>query len=211
MRGFHSHAIRERWDRYFDSLHLVAPEGAFLSLLERYDEPHRAYHTLRHIEECFEQFDLVSDVRSPGEAGIALWFHDAIYDPRSSDNEVRSAELARSVLSGVGATSVTIEAVERLILATQHSATPHDHDALVVVDVDLAIFAADASRYQEYGEQIRREYHWVAEIEFRRERVAILRQFLDREFLYNTTSFRRRLEARARTNLAREIASLSTW
>jgi predicted metal-dependent HD superfamily phosphohydrolase len=177
--------------------------------VERYSEPHRAYHTLQHIGECFAQFDRVHDARAPGEVGLALWFHDAIYDPRASDNEARSAQWARAVLGESGARTTVIEAVERLILATQHDATPQDHDAQIVVDIDLSILGADADRFQEYEDQVRREYEWIEEEAFRRGRTNVLRSFLDRPFIYSTDDFRARLETRARSNLARSIAALS--
>jgi len=202
-------ALGKQWDRCFETLSLRAPAGAFESLVERYSEPHRAYHTLQHIGECFAQFDRVHDAHAPGEVGLALWFHDAIYDTHASDNEARSAEWARAVLDEAGAPATTIEAVERLILATQHDVTPQDHDAQIVVDIDLSILGADADRFQEYEVQVRREYAWVDDDAFRHGRTKVLRSFLERPFIYSTADFRARFEARARSNLAGSIAALS--
>ena len=56
---------------------------------------HRAYHTLRHIEACLawmRDAPLEDDDRIAAE--FAIWFHDAVYDTRASDNEERSADLA---------------------------------------------------------------------------------------------------------------------
>lgn len=201
--------LRNHWDWCFETLSLRAPDGVFETLVARYSEAHRAYHTLQHIEECFAQFDRVHGARAPGEVGLALWFHDAIYDPRASDNEARSAEWARAVLVESGAPATTIEAVERLILATQHDATPQDHDAQIVVDIDLSILGADENRFQEYEVQVRREYQWVEENAFRRGRTDVLQAFLNRPFIYSTADFRARLGASARSNLTRSIAALS--
>jgi len=202
-------ALRKHWDGCFETLSLRAPAGVFEALVARYGEPHRAYHTLQHIGECFAQSDHVRDVHRPGEVWLALWFHDAIYNPRASDNEARSAQWARAVLVESGAPATTIEEVERLILATQHDATPQDHDAQIVVDIDLSILGADADRFQEYEVQVRREYAWVDDDAFRHGRTKVLRSFLERPFIYSTADFRARFEARARSNLAGSIAALS--
>ena len=60
------------------------------ALLARYSEPHRRYHTLQHLAECFAAFDEIADLaQHPADVELALWFHDAIYDTRRSDNEQR--------------------------------------------------------------------------------------------------------------------------
>ena len=60
----------------------------FQELIARYSEPHRKYHTCRHLEECFEKLsELRSEALHPHEVELALWFHDAIYEKDSSENE----------------------------------------------------------------------------------------------------------------------------
>lgn len=197
------------WERSFERLHLRAPNGVFESLIERYSEPHRAYHTLQHIGECFEQLYCVRDASQSDAVGLALWFHDSIYDPHASDNEARSAEWARVVLTKSSAPNRVIDAVERMILATKHDAEPQEHDVQLVVDIDLSILGADEGRYLEYEEQIRREYEWVEESAFRRGRLKVLQTFLGRSSIYSTDDFCTRLEVRARSNLVRSIAVLT--
>ena len=62
--------LREQWGRCFGILSLRPPEGTFESLAKRYSEPQRAYHTLQHISECFEQFDRIRDADSAGAVGL---------------------------------------------------------------------------------------------------------------------------------------------
>jgi predicted metal-dependent HD superfamily phosphohydrolase len=51
------------------------------ALLSRHDEPHRHYHSRQHLTECLEHFDAVRHLPThAAEVGVALWFHDAVYD-----------------------------------------------------------------------------------------------------------------------------------
>ena len=195
--------LESHWRRSFAGLCLAVPQGVFEALVERYREPHRAYHTLQHIGECLGRLDTVR--RAPAETALAIWFHDAIYDPRASDNEKRSAAWARAVL---GDTAVSRK-VEMMILATKHDAVPLDAASRLLVDIDLAILAAPEPRYSEYEAQIRKEFAFLDEATWRAERQKVLRRFTDRAFIYGSAEFRS-LETRARRNLERSINALIT-
>ena len=170
----------------------------------------RAYHNPRHLEECLVQFDTVRGLfRRPDEAEAAVWFHDAIYDPRADDNEERSADLADRLLGPAGVPTEYLAEIRRLILATGHRGTrdPQD-DAALVTDIDLTIFGTEPERFDEYERDIRREYAFAADDEFRRRRAQILESFLARPAIYATRGFADRFEAPARANLRRSIAAL---
>ena len=50
--------LAERWSALWTALHLSMPEDAHANrILGRYAEPHRAYHTLQHLEECLGWLD----------------------------------------------------------------------------------------------------------------------------------------------------------
>jgi predicted metal-dependent HD superfamily phosphohydrolase len=179
------------------------------ALLEKYAEPHRAYHSLQHLDEVLSAFELVRDLaKKPAEVELALWFHDAIYDVHSHDNEARSADWAGSVLSDGGASAASVERVRQLILATQHTAAPTTPDECLLVDIDLGILGAEPDRFAEYDRQIRQEYGFVPEPLFTQKRRAILLGFLARERIYGTAHFHAALESRARENLQGAIAAL---
>jgi predicted metal-dependent HD superfamily phosphohydrolase len=191
-----------RWLETWAFLDRAPPEGLLTELLHRYAEPHRAYHTIAHLLECFDRFDEASGLADRrGEVLLALWFHDAIYDPRASDNEERSARWAREVIAETGGSSEEGRRVEGLILSTKHEALSPAGDSALLVDIDLAILGADAARFAEYESQIRREYEWVPLPIFRQRRAAILRGFLERPRIYTTEPFFARYEAAARGNL----------
>src|SRR5512138_1006779 len=81
------------------SAHAVA-SGYFDVLDALYAEPHRKYHGMHHIENLLQRLDMLTPFSRPGfdrflEAEVAIWFHDAVYDIRSKQNEETSALLAR--------------------------------------------------------------------------------------------------------------------
>jgi predicted metal-dependent HD superfamily phosphohydrolase len=166
----------------------------------------RHYHTLQHLAECLDLFDRVAHLaRYPGEAAIALWFHDAVYLPLAKDNEARSADWACAALREAGAGEEVCERMRALIMATAHHAAPEGDDARLVVDIDLAILGADAARFAEYEGQVRAEYATVPEDLFRQKRAELLARFLERPAIYQTPELHARLENQARINLRRAI------
>jgi predicted metal-dependent HD superfamily phosphohydrolase len=201
---------RERWDAMWRSLGAarVAP-GLYDEILGRYAEPHRHYHTAQHLGECFAQLELARGLAAhPAEVELALWFHDAIYDTRRPDNELRSADWARECALAANVPDAAAARVHALIMATRHEAVPRGRDEEVLIDVDLSILGAAPERFDEYERQVREEYAWVPAFVFRRTRKGILEQFLARPAIFSTRPFHERLEASARTNLERSIARL---
>lgn len=202
----------ERWRHGWAALGAEGARAAYDDLVRRYAEPHRAYHTMQHLAECLARWEQVrGEAERPGEVELALWYHDAVYDPRREDNEARSAALARAAILAAGPVSGSARAmadrVEALILATRHDVPPAPGDEALLVDVDLAILAAAPERFDEYEAQVRAEYAWVPASLFRWKRRRVLRSLLDRPQLYSSPHFRT-LEEKARANLRRSLARL---
>jgi predicted metal-dependent HD superfamily phosphohydrolase len=176
-----------------------------------YAEPHRRYHTTQHLQELFALVDALHGV--PGttaELELALWFHDASYDPRRTDNEEQSAAWARSELLNAGLSLERVQQVSELILATKHADSPASGtEAQLLVDIDLSILGARAERFAEYEQQVREEYSWVPELSFRSARRDLLARFLARPTLYATDACRVRFEHQARLNLTAALAALA--
>ena len=201
----------ERWFSIWRGLGVAASpdlERLYARLVAAYTESHRHYHTLRHVRECFARLDeLRAPAAHPHEVELALWFHDAIYRPRRSDNEARSADWAREAALAFGVNGGAAARIHALVLATRHAAAPDTPDAQVLVDVDLSILGAERGRFDEYEQQVRREYRWVPGFLYRRERARILREFLARPRIFSTPAFFERFEAAARANLERSLGA----
>lgn len=198
------------WDATWAGLGAqAAPPGVLVRLLARYAERHRAYHTREHLEECFSLWAGTLDLcEHPYEVALALWFHDVVYEPRRSDNEVVSARWLADAARSVGVGEASIARMHALILSTRHDAPVLEGDASVLVDIDLAILGAPVARFERYEAQVRREYRWVPGPMYRASRARILRTFLERPAIYTTASFRERFEAAARVNIERSLATL---
>ncbi len=202
-------ATIEQWRAAWEALGVSPPgDRLFRQVTDCYAEPHRAYHTARHLDDCLALFPAVqAEALHPGEVELALWFHDAIYDPRAPDNEHRSAEWAEAACREAGVPEEPAGRVGALVRATRHDVVPDTADARVVADIDLAILAAAPERFGEYERQIRQEYAWVPAPLFRRERRRILEGFLARPRIFHTGYLSAR-EAAARENLRRAIRHL---
>jgi predicted metal-dependent HD superfamily phosphohydrolase len=202
-KATHRDWAAKRWRRLWRRLGASsAPMDALDALLAAYAERHRAYHDFAHIHACLEELDAVSDSAAhPAEIEAALWFHDAIYDPRRNDNEERSAQWAASVLREQEVDEAIVRRVCAMIRATRDHASSRTSDEALLLDIDLAILGSDEARFRRYDEDIRKEYSWVPERDYRAARARVLRGFLGRRPIYQTDAMRARYEASARANL----------
>lgn len=185
------------------------PLGLFNQLVAAYSQPHRRYHTLQHLRECLDHFDAAASLaRRPAEVELALWFHDAVYDPARDDNEALSAGWAARSMEAAGCDAAAASRVRELVLATHGHAETDDPDTALLLDIDLAILGTAPERFAEYERQVRAEYAHVPDEDFRVGRERVLAGFLARPRLYLTEPYRAALEERARANLAASLAAL---
>lgn len=192
-------AMKEHWKRRWTALcqgkNASKPEETFSRLWSLYHESHRAYHNFDHVAACLSLMDECG--AGSWQLEIAIWFHDAVYNPRRGDNEEQSARLALEAYPD--------RDVERLILHTKSHAAPGRDDEAWMGDIDLAILGAPENEYDRYEAAIRSEYKWVPWFRYRRKRREILESFLERDPIYHTEWFRARREATARENLRRTL------
>jgi len=177
-------------------------------LTRAYAEPQRHYHNQQHIAECLAEFDGARHLaQQPAAVELALWFHDAVYDPKAGDNEEQSAAMARNCLE-TGGPSRLAATVSDLVMATKSHSTEAGPDAALMVDVDLSILGQGEQRFVEYESQIREEYRSVPKLIFNFKRAEILERFLARSRIYATDFFAAKYEQQARRNLEDSIRQL---
>jgi predicted metal-dependent HD superfamily phosphohydrolase len=207
-------SMQKGWVRVLEK-YRVAPADAypvFDVLVAAYTAPERHYHNLEHLGEMFKVVErLAATVEDPNALHLAIWFHDAVYDARAKDNERRSGELAVDLLGPIGVPASAINRIVGMIWATAHTTDGHApaaHDTQVLLDADLAILGASEERYARYAADIRKEYAWVPDADYRAGRAAVLERFLAAPRIYLTPIMFEEGEHRARANLREEIASL---
>ncbi len=184
---------------------------AFDFLVLKYTQPHRHYHTLEHIGEMLKiTGKLGRGLPHPIELNLAVWYHDVVYDPRGKTNEEDSATVAKEQLALLGLEPHQLAIVRELILTTKHDAANESKlaEADVLLDADLAILGSSEARYLRYAADIRKEYEWVPDAEYRSGRRAVLEGFLNRPAIYRTAWLLAEGEKRARANIAAELARL---
>jgi predicted metal-dependent HD superfamily phosphohydrolase len=174
----------------------------------------RGYHGWSHPLALLKLWDQVQgDLIDPLAVKCAILLHDAIYEPRATDNEERSARLAEDLLAP-HIKSVTLGRVVRLIEATARHAIPADlptkeiSDMAMFLDMDLSILGASDAIFDAYETGVRHEYKEIPIELFNKGRAAILQGFLARDQLYLSDWGYERFEAKARANLARSIEAL---
>lgn len=211
----HATDLRDRWADLTRRLAIERDQTAGIrdDLLARYGEAHRAYHDLSHIAQCLGELDSARDLAGDDTAvELALWYHDAIYDPRANDNERRSAALFLDQATRLGLADDKRRHVARMIEATAHGQTGPDAgaapDTALLLDIDLSILGQAEPVFDRYEEGVRFEYTWVEPERFIAGRRRILVSFLARDRLFATAHFRSRYEVTARRNLARALAAL---
>lgn len=165
-----------------------------------YCEPHRHYHNLGHIAHMFS-----TRVPLTPNQVMAIWFHDAIYQPGETDNEAKSAKLASDHIISNPANGLDAKIVETIILDTR-THEPSIEESKLVLDLDLMILAGTAPQYHRYQSQIRREYERIPDDDYMKGREQFLRKMQSRLRLFHVLT---QFESNARENLRNEIARLA--
>ena len=192
----------------------AALEALWQDIATHYNEPQRAYHTLRHIQQLFKQFKQINhNLHEPHIIALALFYHDVIYDPRRSDNELKSAEYAVAALEQYLSAEQCQHIYALIMITTNHQidkSADEDKisDAAYLLDMDLSILGMPWSEYQVYAQAVRQEYRHIANEDYRTGRIAVLQKLLAHPVLYLTAYYHNYFEVQARDNIKREISLL---
>ncbi|WP_314706399.1 DUF4031 domain-containing protein [Rothia mucilaginosa] len=195
------------------------------SLLQAWEQPHRAYHHSGHLSQMLTDLDRLYAHRTQGSTPLALvlaaWFHDAVYESAPGEDERRSEQLASTSLEPLVTTGLLTEhelqMVSLLVRATATHELPESadlpagyepEDIQFFLDADMAILAAEPSHYRRYMRGVRSEYSHFDDEAFRTGRTTFLRSILGRERIFLSEQALTLWEEPAQANLQ---AELSEW
>lgn len=193
---------------------VMIDERLFERIKALHDGPERGYHGWSHpLALLALHAEVAERLHDPLAVYCAILLHDAVYEPRASDNEARSAMLAAELLAGEVSEPVlgrTLRLIEATAAHAIPSSLPDDEaaDMALFLDMDLSILGATATAFDAYEAGVRHEYSEIPDTAFRDGRARILERFLARDRLFLSDWGRIRFEAAARANLARSIAAL---
>ena len=187
-----------------------------------YTQPHRKYHNINHINDCLaelEQYQIDHpDVRNFNLNQLnwcekALWYHDAIYNPYSKQNEELSALLFEDANPGYLGFNVVSDTI---LLTAEHLKT-HDFSRMdetdpevslvqkIVLDIDLSGFGKDRLVFAMNGMNIRHEYYRTSIRDFLDGRMGFYEALVKRPTLYYTKYFNDKYHEQSRHNIEWEM------
>ena len=201
-------------DAAFTGLPLALPADQRTALAQAYATPPRAYHNAGHVHEVLRHY---ADVAAgpgwtqPREVALAVLYHDAIYEAGRSDNEARSAGLAREhIARWLPDAGIDADRVAQLIEWTARHGrldpSEVDAEAALFLDCDMAILGAEPEAFDAYDRAIAAEYRgrvpaWLYRLNRRR----FLKGLLGRGRIYLSDFFHDRFDLQARRNLRRAV------
>lgn len=183
-------------------------------LVERFAASGLAYHNATHIAHMLDGlerwFSAGLDERDRRILRYAIWLHDAFYEVDARDNERRSADIGLALLRWP---EDELSDLETCIMATKGHVAEAPL-AAILVDLDLAILAAEREAYRRYALAIRQEYGRYPDDAYRAGRVRVLQHLAQARLLQRLSGAMGLaedvLEERARANMAWEIERLSS-
>lgn len=185
----------------------------FEEIVTSYSEKSRYYHTCEHLKDLFKlSVEYGHRLENVEVVRFAIFYHDIVYKSSRSDNEIKSAALAKSRLGELNVFDDQIETIEKFILSTkrhQPLECSFPNDLLYFLDFDLSILGASSEVYDRYAKAIRMEYNQFPDFLYKPGRKKVLKRLLEKPFIYRTSDFKTKYEAQAKKNLHNELTLLS--
>ncbi|MCK9446108.1 adenylyltransferase/cytidyltransferase family protein [bacterium] len=142
-------------------------------ILNHYNETHRYYHNIDHIIDMIEsalfQDENFNNINVDEDLLLAILYHDIIYDPKSKNNEQKSADLFKKY-------HPDNDEVYNAILETDNH-MPTTILSEILSKLDLEILYQDYNTFVEYEDKIFKEYQFVDYKTYKEKRIQILEDF----------------------------------
>ncbi|KAJ2985816.1 hypothetical protein HDV02_000346, partial [Globomyces sp. JEL0801] len=185
----------KQWKEFtVHSLNSTQSNVWYQRIVEAYKEPQRHYHTMNHINRLLMlSSQSKQTIHDSTVMFLSIIFHDIVYDPKSSTNELDSIKVFNEFIESATPklSVVQIEMIQVFIKATiKHQLESIDsvtylNDLKLFLDFDLEILSSSTQIYKQYSTDIFNEYHFVSD--YNQKRIQVLMTFLDRSNVYFTT------------------------
>ena len=163
------------------------------TILSMWNESHRSYHNLNHLNDLISQINEDKSKYSEKEYEklmLTAIFHDVVYDPASQTNEEDSANFL--IECAVDKKNSDILDVKQMILDTKsHNSTTNLSEAFN--NYDMNIVERDFDQLLEWEKGISEEYSIYSKEEYREGRIKFLESLLDK-YTHNTENLLKLVE-----------------
>jgi predicted metal-dependent HD superfamily phosphohydrolase len=205
---------------------VIPLEQTEIIIRSMYEQEHRYYHNIKHINFCLNKLKEYRKATKSGESNceallkFAILTHDIIYIPGNDGDEIHSGFVAKALIMQLGtrlfsdmAPQDIANELESLIYITSHVIAPtHQHrqhcNEAIIADVDLAILGADPKTFKQYEKNIRKEYGSTRDSYFNKGRFKFLQQISNKSNIFWTEYFKDTYEQQARINIKESMAIL---
>jgi predicted metal-dependent HD superfamily phosphohydrolase len=214
--------IENKWDELS-----VSNKSESWDILNRnYSESHRAYHTWEHIENMLRKLDVLKNQTVQFDLiATAIFWHDSIYKTQLPDgncqkdsiNVFESCQLF--LQNNKFETNWEVSVVENMIIGTADhlNAKPKlDYydgfltDFNLFIDLDLCGLGAEWEQFSTNTTNIRKEFSFVSDVEFNKNRKEFLNKFFQKTPLFRSPISQLLWENQAKKNLLKEINTIRT-
>ena len=163
------------------------------TILSMWNESHRSYHNLNHLNDLISQINENKSKYSEKEYEkliLTALFHDVVYDPASQTNEEDSANFL--IECTVDKTNIDILDVKQMILDTKtHNSTTNLSESFNKYDMNIV--ERDFDQLLEWERGISEEYSIYSKEEYKMGRLKFLESLLDK-YTHNTENLLKLVE-----------------
>jgi predicted metal-dependent HD superfamily phosphohydrolase len=158
-------------------LQLYIKDNEILLLPKRWAEEHRYYHTVTHLNDIIQNIEKHSafqflNIYEKHALLLAAFFHDAIYNPKETNNEDKSIELFRKCFKNND--PQMINAVCEIIECTKYRKRPFNNLPQIFWDADNKSFFLGYEVLLKNEHLIRKEYSHLSNKKYKEKRIEFL-------------------------------------
>ena len=162
-------------------LSLYVKPNDIRALSHRWNEPHRQYHSIKHLIDVLKNVESNSmfeylNVYEKHALLLAAFFHDAIYDPVLKNNEDASIQLFKSFF--INDDPRMINTVSSIIDCTKYRKRPYENLYQILWDADNKGFLQGYTILLNNEHLIRKEYSHLSNEQYKKGRLEFLQTCL---------------------------------